>query len=174
MNVIQTLLRLAKEKWPVEPGDRAHAVTVPSDGNGILLTLNRDGRFHSFTISDNELATKTPEGMVNEIEQLIVEQADARGSIMHPMQPVVLTRDGIIRFKANEVVTALFNHAQNTGLNMCDMRLRFTQCNNEDWSQFAQLIGYSVSGYGDLSYADDEIIHWADKCANEILKNGQT
>ena len=27
---------------------------------------------------------------------------------------------------------------------------------NEDHAEFAELIGYSVSGYGDLSYVSDE------------------
>ena len=36
---------------------------------------------------------------------------------------------------------------------------------NEDRAQFAQLIGYSVSGWGDLSYVADEAIVAADTAA---------
>jgi hypothetical protein len=36
--------------------------------------------------------------------------------------------------------------------------------------QLAQLIGYSVSGYGDLSYASDESVARADTIARKLLK----
>lgn len=38
--------------------------------------------------------------------------------------------------------------------------------NTEDWQQFAQLIGYSVSGYGDLSYVGSEACQIADMMAS--------
>lgn len=34
--------------------------------------------------------------------------------------------------------------------------------NRDDWNQFAQLIGYSVSGFGDLSYAKKSTVRNAD------------
>lgn len=41
---------------------------------------------------------------------------------------------------------------------------------DEDWAQFMQLIGYSTSGYGDLSYADKAHVHKADQQAYKLLQ----
>ncbi|MBX3588817.1 MAG: hypothetical protein KF796_19470 [Ramlibacter sp.] len=65
----------------------------------------------------------------------------------HPTQPTVLVR-GVRRFKSNAIVAHLLDHG---GINMDDLaRLPFS---DEDRRQFAQLIGFSVSGYQDLDYA---------------------
>lgn len=62
----------------------------------------------------------------------------------HPMQPIV---DG--RFKVNKIVDFL---ADNYGLN----ELAVMDFSREDWVQFAQLQGYSLGGFGSLSYVRDE------------------
>ena len=68
-----------------------------------------------------------------------------------PMQPIVRAKDGVIRFRANPLVVHLLAFAEKLG---CDMNaLAQVPCPQQDRAQFAQLIGYSVSGYGDLSYA---------------------
>jgi len=75
----------------------------------------------------------------------------------HPMQPVVLDQDKVARFKKNKIVEFLLDAGK---FNMNDLAMmNFTK---EDRSQFAQLIGYSVSGFGDLSYADKEHVKTAD------------
>lgn len=67
-----------------------------------------------------------------------------------PMQPLV-TVDGVRRFRKNVLVAHLLDFAEKRG---CDMNaLALVDCPREDRAQFAQLIGYSVSGYSDLSYA---------------------
>ena len=38
--------------------------------------------------------------------------------------------------------------------------------------QFAQLIGYSVSGYSELDYASDESVDAADEMARAVLEGG--
>lgn len=64
----------------------------------------------------------------------------------HPMQKI---ENG--RFVANEVVRYLLDHG---GIDLNDIaRKGFPP---EDEEQFAQLIGYSVSGFGSLSYVSDE------------------
>lgn len=64
----------------------------------------------------------------------------------NPIQPI---EDG--RFKTNKIVEHLLD---NGGIDMNDLAiLSFTQ---DDRVQFAQLIGYSVSGFSTLSYVDDE------------------
>lgn len=69
----------------------------------------------------------------------------------HPQQPTYIDDQGVLRFKENEICRYLIDHG-NIDLN--DLaRLHFKR---EDRQQFAQLIGYSVSGYGGLSYVCEE------------------
>jgi hypothetical protein len=70
---------------------------------------------------------------------------------VHPVQPLVRDERGVIRFKENAIVRFLLD-AGLFDLNSL-ARMNFS---SEDWSQFAQLIGYSLSGYGDLSYVSEE------------------
>jgi len=80
----------------------------------------------------------------------------------HPMQPIYRDEEGTIRFKENEIVRFLLDHGN---LNMND--LARIKCNNNDRSQFAQLIGYSVDGFCDLSYTEKEDC----EAALELAKN---
>lgn len=73
-------------------------------------------------------------------------------SLRHPIQPIVLDQHGTARFKKNEIVRFLLD-AGPFNLNQIAM-MNFS---NEDREQLAQLIGYSVCGFGDLSYASDEV-----------------
>lgn len=71
----------------------------------------------------------------------------------NPVQPLANDAAGVLRFKANAIVRHLLDTHP-----ACDMndiaRLDFT---DDDRQQFAQLIGYSLDGYGSLrSYVDDE------------------
>ena len=70
----------------------------------------------------------------------------------HPMQPPVVAQDGVVRFKQNNIVDQLLKHGQSTGMDL--NRISTMNFSREDHRQFAQLLGYSVSGYSDLSYAD--------------------
>ena len=68
----------------------------------------------------------------------------------HPMQPIVRDESGTYRFKQNAIVRALLDRGP------IDMNvLARDQCSDQDREQFAQLIGYSVDGFCDLSYASD-------------------
>lgn len=82
----------------------------------------------------------------------------------HPRQPVVMDSQGVARFKHNAIV----RHLLDTG--RCDMnaiaRMPFSR---EDREQFAQLIGYSVSGAGDLSYMSKELIAEADAEVEKMI-----
>ena len=40
---------------------------------------------------------------------------------------------------------------------------------NAERMQLAQLLGYSVSGYGDLSYASEQSVRTADAMSEQIL-----
>jgi hypothetical protein len=75
----------------------------------------------------------------------------------HPMQPVMIDKHGVARFKANAIVQFLLDKGP-FDLN----KLATMPFTNEDREQFAQLIGYSVGGYGELSYVslgDDATVH---------------
>lgn len=70
---------------------------------------------------------------------------------LHPMQPLVVDSHGRPRFKENKIVRYLLDHG---GIDLNKIaELEFPV---EDRQQFAQLIGYSLSGYGELSYVTDE------------------
>jgi hypothetical protein len=75
----------------------------------------------------------------------------------HPMQPIEMV-DGVARFKRNAIVGYLASGRLN--------ELAALDFPREDWEQLAQLIGYSVSGFGDLSYASEEAIEKADEAVS--------
>ena len=84
----------------------------------------------------------------------------------HPMQPVVVDPHGVIRFKANAIVQYLLDAGP------FDMNhLAVMPFSEADREQFAQLIGYSVSGAGDLSYIRRSFIRRADRRAARLLAN---
>jgi len=78
------------------------------------------------------------------------------------MQPLVNV-NGVTRFKKNGLVDALYEHGVKTGLGMNE--LHCMDFSDEDRTQFAQLIGYSLSGYGSLSYVSDESYEAAEQSA---------
>lgn len=83
-----------------------------------------------------------------------------------PMQPIVKAKDGVVRFQKNEIVSALLDWATPRGFDMnLIARMKFPRSDKE---QFAQLIGYSVSGFGDLPYARPSIVAMADKKADDL------
>lgn len=71
-----------------------------------------------------------------------------------PMQPLVIDAHGTLRFKENPIVRTLLDYATEHGYGLNEMAL--DDFDAEDRMQLAQLIGYSLSGYGDLSYVTDE------------------
>jgi hypothetical protein len=71
----------------------------------------------------------------------------------NPIQPLAKDAKGVLRFKENAIVQHLLDTHPSCDLNKLE-RMDFT---DDDRQQFAQLIGYSLSGYGELSsYVDDE------------------
>lgn len=81
---------------------------------------------------------------------------------MRPMQPLFLDGE-VVRFQANKIVTAVLEQSR-LDLNMI-ARMNFSQ---EDREQFAQLIGYSVSGFGELSYVSDSTYALAEEAADQM------
>jgi len=80
----------------------------------------------------------------------------------HPIQPLVSDKVGTTRFKENAIVSYLIDIATQKGI--ADMNsLAIMNFSNEDREQFAQLIGYSLDGFGELSYVSDETYDLAAK-----------
>jgi hypothetical protein len=68
----------------------------------------------------------------------------------HPIQPLYRDDDGRIRFKQNAIVRFLLDAGP------FDMnQLSYMPFSIEDREQFAQLLGYSLSGFAELPYVTD-------------------
>jgi hypothetical protein len=69
----------------------------------------------------------------------------------HPIQPIKEDDNGTLRFKGNAIVKYLLDAGP------FDMNtLALIPFSQKDREQFAQLIGYSVSGFNELSYVSDK------------------
>lgn len=83
------------------------------------------------------------------------------------MQPIVLDEDGVARFQENRIVRDLLKSG---AINLNDIAIRAAhgEYTDAEQMQLAQLIGYSVSGFGDLSYADKGVVRRADRKAESL------
>lgn len=85
---------------------------------------------------------------------------------VHPMQPVLVDKDGVVRFKRNKIVEFLLDAGPFDMNNLALMPF-----DDEDREQFAQLIGYSVCGFAELSYVSDDACAKADTLASRLTKS---
>lgn len=94
-------------------------------------------------------------------------------SIRHSMQPVIWDGKGVIRFQENPIVSYLLNWAQNNGLGLNELAALSASevWTKNDWEHFAQLHGYSVSGWGSLSYVRETTYERADYKRARLLDN---
>ena len=72
----------------------------------------------------------------------------------HPIQPIINV-NGIYRFKQNKIVRYLLDNG-GIDLNQIAILACEGEFSKEEQSHFAQLIGYSVGGYADLSYVTNK------------------
>lgn len=108
------------------------------------------------------------EGDVEKIKNIPYQRENDPVEAGNPMQPIVLASDGCIRFKSNSIVDRLLKESQERGFGLNELCCQeFPQ---EDWDQFNQLIGYSVSGYGDLSLVSDESKMRSSDVASKLAK----
>ena len=80
-----------------------------------------------------------------------------------PMQPLSLDATGTMRFQKNELVVYLLD---NGGLGLNDIAACNCNCPVADREQFAQLIGYSLDGFAELSYVRDDTYDTAKRMAD--------
>jgi hypothetical protein len=78
----------------------------------------------------------------------------------HPIQPLEADEHGTIRFKRNAIVEHLLDKG---GIDL--NQIACMEFSREDREQFAQLIGYSLSGFSELSYVRDETYNAAARMA---------
>jgi hypothetical protein len=83
----------------------------------------------------------------------------------HPIQPIEKDEHGVLRFKPNTIVDFLAKDRLN--------ELAAMDFPREDWEQLAQLIGYSLSGFGDLSYVKDFTYNTAEAMARQGMTEEQ-
>lgn len=107
----------------------------------------------------------TLRALADEIDRVYADRPAlvASGGHRHPMQPVIVAKDGVHRFKENAIVRHLLD-AGPFDMNTIAM-MDFTR---EDREQFAQLIGYSVSGACDLGYMGEEVCGAALAASQEL------
>jgi len=83
----------------------------------------------------------------------------------HPSQYLIKDKENVLRFTENKIVKFLLDVGP-YDLN----KLAIIPFSDEDRSQFAQLIGYSLSGFSELSYVSDEKWEQAEE-ENRRIKN---
>lgn len=81
----------------------------------------------------------------------------------HPIQPLSVDDNGVLRFKSNAIVRFLLDAGP---FNMNTLALM--DFSREDREQFAQLIGYSLSGFGELSYVRSKTYKRAAEAAPDL------
>lgn len=92
----------------------------------------------------------------------------------HPMQPVVWDGHGVIRFQRNEIVRYLLDHGGLDLNKLFGMGHPAPLFDRSDWEQFAQLIGYSVSGFGELNYVRDSTYEKAERRCEALIAKHPT
>jgi hypothetical protein len=81
-----------------------------------------------------------------------------------PMQPVEFDDSGVLRFRGNKVVEYLF---ETRAINLNTIPTRALPA--EDVEQFWQMLGYSLSGYQDLSFIREETKRSLDVIRDDML-----
>lgn len=93
----------------------------------------------------------TKEELIADLKKIQADRPSIESTLKHPVQPVFKDEHGRTRFKKNAIVEFLLDRG---GFNMNDLAvLPFQPADRE---QFAQLIGYTLTGFGELSYVTDE------------------
>lgn len=82
------------------------------------------------------------------------ETAETVSDGLLPIQPLTFDKHGVIRFEANPLVRHLLDDGP-FDMNHLGVWCFENNIDSKHQEQFAQLIGYSLSGFGDLSYVSD-------------------
>lgn len=85
-----------------------------------------------------------------------------------PMQPVGIDPFGVHRFVENRIVADLLKSSESMSMNSIAEAAQDGYYLDAERRQFAQLIGYSVNGYGTLSYVDDASYERASQLSDQL------
>lgn len=170
----ETVGRTTKEAWWA--GYRA-GKGVPADMHRqaavqAAMRCPRCGEGADVSISSAQMVTHRPDGAARDERDIASDpegklihdpsepllaapvaaqtQTSAKAEQLHPVQPLVIDEHGTLRFKKNAIVRYLLDNGpfDMNHLSVCGF-------SDEDREQFAQLIGYSLGGFGELSYVTD-------------------
>lgn len=84
----------------------------------------------------------------------------------HPMQKIEIDSECVARFRENAIVRYLLESHPTADMNT----LACVPFSRADREQFAMLIGYSVSGFGELDYASKKMLDKADAKVDALLR----
>jgi len=119
-----------------------------------LAKLEAQGYKTDVAWSDNEGLEK----LIAYLELGPFTGGPAKANVQHPIQHLERDEQGVIRFKENKIVSFLLEAGP------FDMnQIRAMPFDQNDREQFAQLIGYSLDGFGELSYVSNETYEQAAK-----------
>ncbi len=89
------------------------------------------------------------------------------------MQPIVVADDKVVRFLENRIVRWMLDELRRHGRDLNYIALAFDRDEHKgDYQHLMQLIGYSVSGYGELSRRDRAVAEAADRIASRKTAKG--
>ncbi len=164
--------------WEAEVGDmaiRVYFMRTPERA-GWWLECEEIGADYQLDATDAEAAKAEAIAVVRQhlVSSLTaLDLATREGVPPHPMQPVVITPSGVARFRPNRLVVWMLEQgATGRAFDMNTMYAAFGGNEGphaEELEQFAQLIGYSVSGFGGLSYASKATTAAADEAVAALL-----
>lgn len=82
------------------------------------------------------------------------------------MRELVKDKNGVVRFKQNVIIDWL---QETKRIDLNDIARHIGLFPIEDVEEFWQMLGYSVGGYGDLSFVREETIQEADEAMDRLL-----
>lgn len=136
-------------------------VSVPND---VMAAMQKVARIR-LDLNDFDGDKRGILDCLGDAEEALIEVVNRRAAMLQgaeptnqrdelPMQPLVMDAHGTLRFKENPIVRKLLDYAAERGYGLNEIAR--AQFDAEDQMQLAQLIGYSLSGYGTLSYVTDK------------------
>jgi len=87
----------------------------------------------------------------------------------YPIQPIEFDNKGVIRFKKNRIIEDLLNTSHMDFNKIC-LKHQEGYYTLEEYEQLNMLIGYSISGFGDLEGVSREMVEEVEKIAEELIK----
>lgn len=103
------------------------------------------------------------------------KKKNSLSGMRQPRQPIGFGEDGAVRFKENAIVRLLLEESKRHGFGLNEIAgaVMTKKVPIGDAVQFWQLLGYSISGYGELSFVPKSEIEACDAIANMVLSEAK-